>query len=194
MPLRHTQVPTLLDVPDDDYVAVSLHAYTPYAFAMGDGDHTTFSGNYQSDLDTLFSDIRYYFTDKDIPVVLGEFSASNFNNTAARCDWATYYLTWTKKLGIPCVLWDNNAITNSTSASEAHGYVDRSNNTWYEASEPVVDAMMTVMQDNSIVWGSESHLLHGNMQTSTAATTFMRMPAVWFWTLRTAMAATAHRD
>lgn len=147
-----------LDVPDDDYVAVSLHAYTPYAFAMGDGDHTTFSGNYQSDLDTLFSDIRYYFTDKDIPVVLGEFSASNFNNTAARCDWATYYLTWTKKLGIPCVLWDNNAITNPTSASEAHGYVDRSNNTWYEASEPVVDAMMTVMQDNSIVWGSESHL------------------------------------
>lgn len=147
-----------LDVPDDDYVAVSLHAYTPYAFAMGDGDHTTFSGNYQSDLDTLFSDIRYYFTDKDIPVVLGEFSASNFNNTAARCDWATYYLTWTKKLGIPCVLWDNNAITNSTSASEAHGYVDRSNNTWYEASEPVVDAMMTVMQDDSIVWGSESHL------------------------------------
>ena len=183
-----------LDVPDDDYVAVSLHAYTPYAFAMGDGDHTTFSSNYQSDLDTLFSDIRYYFTDKDIPVVLGEFSASNFNNTAARCDWATYYLTWTKKLGIPCVLWDNNAITNSTSASEAHGYVDRSNNTWYEASEPVVDAMMTVMQDDSIVWGSESHLLHGNMQTSTAATTFMRMPAVWFWTLRTAMAATAHRD
>lgn len=147
-----------LDVPDDDYVAVSLHAYTPYAFAMGDGDHTTFSSNYQSDLDTLFSDIRYYFTDKDIPVVLGEFSASNFNNTAARCDWATYYLTWTKKLGIPCVLWDNNAITNSSSASEAHGYVDRSNNTWYEASEPVVDAMMTVMQDNSIVWGSESHL------------------------------------
>ena len=147
-----------LDVPDDDYVAVSLHAYTPYAFAMGDGDHTTFSSNYQSDLDTLFSDIRYYFTDKDIPVVLGEFSASNFNNTAARCDWATYYLTWTKKLGIPCVLWDNNAITNPSAASEAHGYVDRSNNTWYEASEPVVDAMMTVMQDNSIVWGSESHL------------------------------------
>ena len=147
-----------LEVPDDDYVAVSLHAYTPYAFAMGDGDHTTFSSNYQSDLDTLFSDIRYYFTDKDIPVVLGEFSASNFNNTAARCDWATYYLTWTKKLGIPCVLWDNNAITNSTSASEAHGYVDRSNNTWYEASEPVVDAMMTVINDSSIVWGSESHL------------------------------------
>ena len=147
-----------LKVPDDDYVAVSLHAYAPYDFAMGDGDHTTFSNKNKSDLDTLFSDIQYYFTDKDIPVVMGEFSASNFNNTDARCDWATYYLTWTKKLGIPCVLWDNNAITNSTSASEAHGYLERSTNTWYEASEPVVDAMMAVMQDDSIVWGSESHL------------------------------------
>ena len=147
-----------LVVPDDDYVAVSLHAYTPYDFAMGNGDHTTFSNKNKGDLDTLFSDIQYYFTDKDIPVVMGEFSASNFNNTEARCDWATYYLTWTKKLGIPCVLWDNNAITNSVSASEAHGYVNRSDNTWYEASEPVVDAMMTVMQDNSVVWGSESHL------------------------------------
>ena len=62
------------------------------------------------------------------------------------------------KLGIPCVLWDNNAITNYSSASEAHGYLDRSNNTWYEASEPVVDAMMAVMNDDSVVWGSESHL------------------------------------
>lgn len=147
-----------LEIPDDDYVAVSLHAYTPYDFAMGDGDHSTFSSKNKGDLDTLFSDIQYYFTDKDIPVVMGEFSASNFNNTDARCDWATYYLTWTKKLGIPCVLWDNNAITNPNSVSEAHGYLDRSSNTWYEASEPVVDAMMAVINDDSIAWGSESHL------------------------------------
>lgn len=147
-----------LTIPDDDYVAVSIHAYTPYNFAMGDGDHTTFSSRYMADLDTLFSDIQYYFTDKDIPVVLGEFSASNFNNTDARCDWANYYMSWTKKLGIPCVLWDNNAISNSSSASEAHGYLNRSNNTWYEASEPVVDAMMAVINDDNVAWGSESHL------------------------------------
>ena len=146
-----------LEIPEDPYVAISLHAYTPYAFAMGDGDHSQFSSKYQSDLDSLFTDIQYYFTDKNIPVVLGEFSASNYQNTEARCEWAKYYLTWAKKLGIPCVLWDNNAITNSTSASEAHGYVDRSNNTWYEASEPVVDAMMAVIYDNNIAWGSERH-------------------------------------
>lgn len=156
-----------LEVPEDDaYVAVSLHAYTPYAFAMGDGDHTVFSDRYKSDLDSLFSDIQYYFTDRDIPVVMGEFGASNFDNTDARCDWAEYYLTWTKTLGIPCVLWDNNAISNSLSASEAHGYLNRSNDTWYEASEPVVDTMMTVMSDDTIVWGSSRHLpnwIHSNL-------------------------------
>lgn len=146
------------DVPDDDYVAVSLHAYSPYEFAMGNGDHTTFSSAYESSLDSLFSDMQSYFTDKGIPIVLGEFSTSNYNNTDARCDWATYYITWAKKLGIPCVLWDNNCISNSSDASEAHGYLNRSSLTWYEQSEPVVDAMMDVINDSSVVWGSESTL------------------------------------
>ncbi len=153
----YASVYAYLEIPDDDYVAVSLHAYAPYNFAMGDGDHTTFSSAYQSDLDSLFSDIQYYFTNQDIPVILGEFSASNFDNTDARCDWATYYLTWAKKLGIPCVLWDNNIISNSD-ASESHGYLNRSSLTWYEASEPVVDAMMDVINDDSIVWSSECYL------------------------------------
>ncbi len=161
-----------LEIPEDAYVAVSLHAYTPYNFAMGNGDHTTFSDNYKADLDSLFSDMQYYFTDKDIPAVLGEFSASNFNNTEARCDWATYYLTWTKKLGIPCVLWDNNAYTNNRDGSEAHGYLNRTTLEWYEQSEPVVDAMMTVMNDNSIVWDSESHLpkwIHSDIDGSSSS-------------------------
>lgn len=145
-----------LEVPQDDYVAVSIHAYSPYNFAMGDGDHTTFSTSYQGELDSIFSDIRYHFTDRDIPVVLGEFSASNYDNTEARCAWATYYLTWTKQLGIPCVLWDNNAYTGN--GSESHGYLNRSNLTWYENSEPVVDAMLAVLNDDSVVWGSSRHL------------------------------------
>lgn len=163
-----------LDIPEDDYVAVSLHAYTPYNFAMGDGDHTVFSDAYKADLDSLFSDMQYYFTDKDIPAVLGEFSASNFHNTDARCDWADYYLTWAKKLGIPCVLWDNNAYTNRD-GSEAHGYLNRSTLEWYEESEPVVDAMMNVIGDDSIVWGSERHLpkwVHSDIDGSSAAIIF----------------------
>lgn len=57
---------------DDDYVAVSLHAYSPYNFAMGDTtstydyDHSTFNSTYQSELDNIFNDIRITFTNNDI--------------------------------------------------------------------------------------------------------------------------------
>ncbi len=152
-----------LDLPEDDYVAVSIHAYCPYNFAMGDStepykqDHTTFSSSYQNELDKVFKDIQTTFTDNDVPVVIGEFSASNYNNTEARVDWATYYLTWAKKLGIPCVIWDNNTIDNSNQ-SERHGYLNRSNLQWFSVSEPVIDAMLSVLSDSSIKWGSESHL------------------------------------
>lgn len=154
----YSSVYSYLEVPDDDYVAVSLHAYSPYDFAMGDGNHSTFSSDYKVALDGLFEDIRTYFTDKDIPVVIGEFSTSNYNNLSARKDWAKYYMTWAKELGIPCVLWDNNCVTNTSTPSEAHGYLDRSSLTWYSASEGVVDSLLSVLNDNSIVWDSESKL------------------------------------
>jgi aryl-phospho-beta-D-glucosidase BglC (GH1 family) len=154
----YSSIYSYLEVPDDDYVAVSIHAYSPYDFAMGDGDHSTFTASNEAALDSLFKDMRSYFTDKDIPVVIGEFSASNYGYTDARCDWATYYMTWAKELGIPCVLWDNNVITNSGDASESHGYLNRSSNTWYDASEPVIDAMLSVLNDSSVVWDSEEHL------------------------------------
>jgi aryl-phospho-beta-D-glucosidase BglC (GH1 family) len=148
-----------LEVPDDDYVAVSLHAYAPYDFTMNtlvdDSAHEEFTAAYASALDSLFNNMRTYFTDKDIPVVIGEFSASNFNNTDARCEWAEYYISETKKYGIPCVLWDNNCISNASDPSEAHGYINRRTLEWYSDSEPVVDTMISVINDDSIVWGNE---------------------------------------
>lgn len=156
---------------DDDYIAVSLHAYSPYNFAMGDStsthtyDHSAFSDTYKRELDTIFNDIRVTFTDKDIPVVIGEFSASDYNNTAARTDWAEYFMTTAKQMGIPCVLWDNNiSLANAVNDanfnySEVHGYINRksSNLSWYSNSEPVVDKLISVSNDSSIVWDSRSH-------------------------------------
>lgn len=159
----YSSIYSYLDLPEDDYVAVSIHAYCPYNFAMGDSTepytqiHDEFNSSYQNELDKVFKDIQSTFTDNDIPVVIGEFSASNYNNTEARVDWATYYLTWAKKLGIPCFLWDNNTIDNSYQ-SERHGYLNRSSLQWFDVSEPVIDAMLAVLDDSSIKWGSESHL------------------------------------
>ncbi len=142
-------------IPDDDFVAASVHAYSPYNFAMDDTytGHDTFTEANRTELVNIMDGIRKTFSDKDIPVVLGEFSASNFGNTEARCDWAEAYISVTKAYGFPCVLWDNNVEANN--GGEAHGYLKRSDCTWYTASEPVVDTMVKVINDDSIAWGSE---------------------------------------
>lgn len=141
-------------IPDDDFVAASVHAYSPYNFAMDATytGHDTFTEANKNELVNIMDGIRKTFSDKDIPVVLGEFSSSNFGNTEARCDWAEAYLETTKAYGFPCVLWDNNVEGNNE--GEAHGYLKRSDCTWYEASEPVIDTMLKVLDDDSIVWGS----------------------------------------
>ncbi len=145
-----------LVVPDDDYIAVSLHAYSPYNFAMNsEMPSHEFTDAYKTELNAILTNMRNTYIDKDIPVIIGEFGTSNFNNTEDRCEWAEYYIGTAKKYGIPCVLWDNNCDVNPLNTGEAHGYINRSNNTWYSASEPVVDTMMKVINDSSIVWGSE---------------------------------------
>ena len=149
-----TSMMSKIVVPDDDFVAVSVHAYSPYNFTMNAEvkDHSTFTTAYATELTSILDGIRKTFGDKNIPVVLGEFSASNFGNTEARVERAKAYISQTKEMGIPCVLWDNNVEKNN--GGEAHGYINRSNLTWYEGSETVVDTMMDVLKDDSIVWGS----------------------------------------
>ena len=140
-----------IQVPNDSMVAVSIHAYVPYDFTMNTDvrDHSTFSTAYSSNLSQTLESIRNTFLTKGIPVVIGEFGTSNFGNTEARVQWAEQYMKTTKEMGIPCVLWDNNVINAPTSAGECHGYLNRSNLTWYSESEPVVNKMMQVMGVNS---------------------------------------------
>lgn len=147
-----------LKVPDDPYVAASIHAYSPYGFTMDKTvpDHSTFTEAYSVELETILNGIRKQFVEKDIPVVLGEFSASNYNNTEARCEWAEQYISLMKGYGIPCVLWDNDARGNEDQ-SEAHDYLDRKNLVWYEDSGQVIDTMMKVLDDDSIEWGSQKY-------------------------------------
>lgn len=144
-------------VPDDDFVAVSIHAYSPYSFTMDASvsSHSTFTASHSTELTQILDGIRKTFIANDIPVVIGEFGASNFENTEARVQWADQYISTTKAYGIPCVLWDNNVISSSDAPGECHGYLNRSSNTWYSQSEPVVDKMMSVLADDSIAWGGK---------------------------------------
>lgn len=152
-----TQFLEAVDVPDDDFVAVSIHAYTPYDFTMNTAvdDHSVFTGAYSQNLSDILAGMQKTFLEKDIPVIIGEMGTSNFGNTQARVDWTTQYFTTTKKYGIPCCLWDNNTVSNPKDPGECHGYVDRTTGEWHEASLPIINKMMEIMNDDSIVWGSE---------------------------------------
>ncbi|MDR3946368.1 MAG: cellulase family glycosylhydrolase [Ruminococcus sp.] len=130
-------------------IAVSVHAYSPYNFAMnvGSGSTSTYTSSIKSELRDLFSTLKSNFRDKGIPVVIGEFGSTDKNNTAERVKWATDYTALAKKNNIPCVLWDNNAFARYNGSSivlnsEYHGYINRKNNTVTSPAKDVIEALM----------------------------------------------------
>ncbi len=155
-------------------VAYSVHAYLPYYFTMAEDQYANYnypgkSGwgeDYTSNITSFFSGLKQLEDDKNIPVVIGEFSASNFNNLSSRQSWAKDYITAAKKAGIPCILWDNNV--EGGNGGESHGYLNRSANSWYSASEPVLDTMMSVINDSSILWAGKQAPTTTVTQTTTS--------------------------
>jgi aryl-phospho-beta-D-glucosidase BglC (GH1 family) len=167
-----------IDVPKDPYVAVSIHAYTPYDFTMNTAvkDHSVFTSAYSTNLANILQGMRDTFLDNDIPVVIGEMGTSNFDNTEARVAWTTQYFTTTKKYGIPCCLWDNNTVSNPKDPGECHGYIDRTTGEWHEASLPIINKMMEIMNDETITWGSERHIPTVSHQAYEEGTAFLTGP------------------
>ncbi|WP_303823561.1 cellulase family glycosylhydrolase [Ruminococcus flavefaciens] len=148
---------------NDDFLAVSIHAYTPYNFTMNTDEstgayHDTFTKEFSNDLAYNLQNFRDMFVNKGVPVVIGEMGTSNFGNTQARVEWTTQYFTTTKKYGIPCCLWDNNIEKNPDAPGECHGYINRETGEWYQSSLPVINKMMEIINDKSIVWGSEGKM------------------------------------
>ncbi len=113
---------------------LSVHAYIPYYFALASDTYVTkFDQSNKSDIDTFFSDLNSKFLSRNIPVVVGETSATNRNNTAERVKWADYY--WSaaaKHSNAAMVLWDNNIYDNNSAGSdgECHRYIDRNSLQW----------------------------------------------------------------
>ena len=114
-----------IELPKDDKLIVSVHAYMPYNFALNKAGTDKFTAT--NDIDTLMLNIQKIFLDKGIPVIIGEFGAMNKENEAERVKWATYYLSKAKEIGVPCVWWDNNAFLGS---GENFGLFNRRELSW----------------------------------------------------------------
>ena len=111
-------------------VIVSVHAYTPYNFALqpkkdGGIDYWSVSDTTSVNGVTGFMDTLYSkYINKGIPVVIGEFGARELNaNLKARVEYASYYIAAARARGITCFWWDNNAFSGD---GELFGLLDRS--------------------------------------------------------------------
>lgn len=138
---RHLMIPTYaasvtngavdaLQIPDDDKVIVSLHAYYPYNFALGDSlTANKFSpdASSASDITNLMNTIKKTFIDKGVPVIMGEMGARNKANESDRGVWAEFYVSKAREIGVPCIVWDNGAFSGS---GENFGLLERRTCTW----------------------------------------------------------------
>lgn len=99
-------------LPEDDHLIVSVHAYTPYDFALNLAGRSTWD-NDTRDIDHLMEILDELFLSKGVPVIIGEFGAMNKDNEQERVQWAEYYVSKAREYGIPCVWWDNNAFNGN---------------------------------------------------------------------------------
>lgn len=121
---------------------LSVHAYSPYSFAMESPGATQFTDGHKKELDGMFNDLKRNFIDKGYGVVIGEYGATNKNNLEERVAWFSYYLSKAHALGIPCCLWDNGVHeVHNNDYSEHYGYYNRTNQTWYfpEITKTLID-------------------------------------------------------
>lgn len=112
-----------LQLPNDDHLIVSIHAYAPYDFALNvNGTASWDQGSGSYDIVQNFERLKNKFLSKGIPVIIGEFGALSKNNESERAEWVEYYLATASTYGIPCVWWDNGAFTGS---GELFGLLNR---------------------------------------------------------------------
>jgi endoglucanase len=123
-------------------IIVSIHAYTPWEFALRTDEEAvlTWSRNNRSDTNPIHHMLnRLYdeFIAKDIPVIIGEMGAVNRDNIEDRVSWTEFYVSAARKFGIPCIWWDNGMIEGE---GELFGLIDRQT---YEFHYPeILQALM----------------------------------------------------
>lgn len=154
-PYRHLMIPTYAAssdpktckdfiVPKDDKIIVSIHAYTPYNFALNKSGTAKWSpenANDTRDIDYLMNNLYDTFVSKGQPVILGEFGAMDKDNLEARVLWAKYYIQKATEKGIPCIWWDNGAFVGN---GELFGLLDRRSGVWKHPE--VVDGLMSGLE------------------------------------------------
>ncbi|MCL2202676.1 MAG: glycoside hydrolase family 5 protein [Defluviitaleaceae bacterium] len=143
-----------------DRIVVSLHIYAPWEFALRTGPvgtQDTWSADNPADIAPIIEplDLAYeLFVSRGIPVIIGEMGALNRGNEAYRAQWAYFFISSARALGMPSVWWDNGIawITRENpwgGWDETFGLLNRADNTFY--SELILDAIMQATEPSLYV-------------------------------------------
>jgi len=131
-------------MPDDDYTIVSIHAYTPYNFALNtrskNNEFDPENEKHTRDIDAMFERLDEHLLSKGYFVVMGETGCLNKENPEDRANWAGYYSSKAAQYGIPMVWWDNGIQIPTRDGEESFGIMDRVNAEWWypEIAEALV--------------------------------------------------------
>ena len=110
-----------MGMPDDNRLIVSVHMYDPYLFCQVEDDNSDWDTKETRErVAEAFQNMNSLFIEQNIPVILTEFGCKDKGNTEARVAWTNYYMTQSRRYGIPCIWWD----------CEYYGLLDRENKIW----------------------------------------------------------------
>jgi len=124
----------------ENHIIVSVHAYTPYPFALEMPGVKTFDAETQESMNDIvyfMNQLHTRYISQGVPVIIGEFGALSKNNLQDRVDFTAYYVANATARGIPCFWWDNHAFKGN---GELFGLLDRVNLTI--PYPEIVDALM----------------------------------------------------
>ena len=108
----------------DNRIIISVHAYTPYSFALQlDGTAEFGAQSQKQEIVSFMNQLYDRYIVNGEPVVIGEYGALiKQNNLQDRVDWTAFYVATASARNLPCLWWDNGAFSGS---GENFGLLDR---------------------------------------------------------------------
>ena len=119
--------------PDGDRVIADIHCYEPGDFCIWGNRQVHDPSHAKKRLGLFFPLFKKYFTDKGMPLVLGELNAQRrwvddmqySSNLPDRMRWARQYMETARSYGFPVILWENGG-------DHDMGLIDRKTANWKE--------------------------------------------------------------
>ncbi|MBO7356989.1 MAG: glycoside hydrolase family 5 protein [Lachnospiraceae bacterium] len=121
-----------------NHLIMSIHAYSPYDFAMNPAGYNDWNETKVSGL-SFMDKAKEYFIDNGIGVSITEMGAINKRNDASREAWYNDYTKKASSLQISCFVWDNG---NNGVGEESFAFLSR------KVYKPMVPELLEALTKN----------------------------------------------